>query len=48
MGCACNGSKGTTTKYAWSNGTASKVYTSEVEAKARKNRDGGTYRPVAG
>lgn len=48
MGCNCGGNKGATTVYAWSNGTSSKNYSTEVEAQARKNKDGGSYRPVAG
>lgn len=48
MGCACNGSKGSVTKYLWSNGSDSRTYNTEVEAQTRKNKDGGNYRPVAG
>lgn len=46
MACACNGSKAQTV-YEWSNGSVSQTYTTEVEAQARKNRDGGSYRPRA-
>lgn len=46
MACNCNGKKATM-QYQWSNSTASKTYSTEVEAQARKNRDGGSYRPVA-
>lgn len=48
MGCACDGTAGVKTVYVWSNDTASRTYNTEVEAQARKNKDGGNYRPVAG
>lgn len=48
MGCIPCGAKNGTTVYVWSNGTQSRTYNTEVEAQARKNKDGGTYTPRAG
>lgn len=47
-GCVpCGANKGKTYVYDWSNGSQSQTYNSEVEAQARKNRDGGSYTPRA-
>lgn len=48
MGCACNKRK--KRKFTWTsaNGETSQVYDSEIEAKAKVLRKGGTYAPVAG
>ena len=47
MGCNCGGGNKATMQYVWTNGSSSQTYNSEVEAQARKNRDGGSYKPVA-
>lgn len=41
MGCGCK--KVATSQYVWTNGTDEIVYTTEIQAKAKVMRSGGTY-----
>lgn len=41
MACSCKGRK--TAKYVWTDGTFTVVYNTEIEAKAKVLRKGGTY-----
>lgn len=41
MACACKGRK--TAKFVWTNGVNTVVYNTEIEAKAKVLRKGGTY-----
>lgn len=46
MACACRGRK--TQKYVWTSedGTSTVTYNTEIEAKAKVIRKGGTYKPA--
>lgn len=44
--CACKGKKNT--KYVWTDGTYTVVYNTEIEAKAKVLRKGGSYTAVEG
>lgn len=46
MACACKGRK--KTQYEWTDGTATMIYNTEIEAKAKVLRKGGTYKPLGG
>lgn len=47
MGCGCN--RRSKTKYVWSDGAGNEiVYNTEVEAKAKVLRKGGSYTPREG
>jgi hypothetical protein len=41
MACSCKGKK--STKYVWTDGTNTVIYNTEIEAKAKVLRKGGTY-----
>lgn len=43
MGCACK--KRSTTQYVWTDGKTTVVYDSEMAAKAKVIRKGGSYQP---
>lgn len=47
MACACKGRK--TTQYVWTSedGTQQMTYTTEIQAKAKVIRAGGSYAPKA-
>lgn len=48
MACACRGRR-EKTKYEWSDGKGTTVvYNTEIEAKAKVLRKGGSYKPLAG
>lgn len=42
MACACS-KRGKPAKFVWTDGTTTVVYPSEIQAKARVLRNGGTY-----
>lgn len=44
MACACQKRSGL--KYRWTDGTNVVVYDTEIQAKAKVLRKGGTYEPV--
>ena len=44
MACSCK--KRSTAKFVWTDGTNTVVYNTEIEAKAKVLRKGGTYEPV--
>lgn len=46
MACSCKGRA--TTRYLWTSddGTENMIYKSEIEAKAKVLRKGGTYKPL--
>lgn len=48
MACACKGRK--KSKYEWTSadGQTTMVYNTEIEAKAKVLRQGGSYKPLAG
>lgn len=48
MACACKGRS--TTKYVWTSadGSTSITYNTEIEAKAKMIRKGGSYKPKEG
>lgn len=48
MACSCNKRK--TQKFVWTSGDGSQTttYNSEIEAKAKVMRKGGSYQPLAG
>lgn len=43
MACSCKGRK--STKYVWTDGTNTVIYDSEIQAKAKVLRKGGSYKP---
>lgn len=43
MGCACKNRK--KTKFVWTDGENTVVYDTEIQAKAKVIRKGGSYRP---
>lgn len=45
MPCACKGRK-SNAKYEWTDGTNTVVYNTEIEAKAKVLRKGGSYRKI--
>lgn len=47
MACACQNRK-KATKYEWTDGTNVVVYDTEIQAKAKVIRKGGSYRPLPG
>lgn len=47
MACSCRGRR-TNTKFVWTNGVDQIIYNTEIEAKARVLRKGGTYKPKEG
>jgi len=46
MACSCTKRRGT--KYRWTDGTNVVIYDTEIQAKAKVLRKGGTYTPVEG
>lgn len=46
MACGCQ--KRSNTKYRWTDGTNVVIYDTEIQAKAKVLRKGGTYAPVEG
>ena len=44
MACSCTKRKAV--QYKWTDGTNTVIYASEIEAKAKVLRKGGTYEPV--
>jgi hypothetical protein len=46
MSCACK--RTVKKRYEWTNGTETHVYDSEMAAKAKVMRKGGSYKPVEG
>lgn len=44
--CGCK--RRSTTQYVWTDGTTSVTYNTEIEAKAKVIRSGGTYTAKAG
>lgn len=42
---ACGCKKVTATKYVWTDGSNTVVYNTEIEAKAKVLRKGGSYKP---
>jgi hypothetical protein len=46
VSCACK--RRATTKFKWTNGSDVVVYDSEMAAKAKVMRKGGSYKPVEG
>jgi len=44
MACSCK--KRISTKYRWTDGTNVVIYDTEIQAKAKVLRKGGTYTPV--
>jgi hypothetical protein len=47
MPCACRGRK-SAYKYVWTDGTDTVTYNTEIEAKAKVLRKGGSYTKVEG
>lgn len=46
MACGCKGRK--VTAWRWTDGVHTVIYDSEMKAKAKVLRKGGTYEPVGG
>lgn len=46
MACSCQKRK--SAKYRWTDGTNVVIYDTEIQAKAKVLRKGGTYEPVEG
>lgn len=46
MACACRGRK--KAKYEWTDGMTTVIYNTEIEAKAKVLRKGGSYKPLGG
>lgn len=45
MACACQGRKAKS-KFKWTDGTTVVIYDTEIQAKAKVLRKGGSYTPV--
>ena len=45
MACSCRGKKNTA-KYEWTDGTNTVVYNTEIEARAKVLRRGGSYTKI--